>query len=564
MLDLRAHIRPGDGVWWSQAGAEALPLVDALFAQIRDVRAFCGLTVNPRIRELPDGIDLHSYGALGELRAVSRAGRLTVVPAHYSALPRLFAERLLPGDVGLLQVSPPGPDGRCSFGIGADYAPDAAAHSRVLIGEINQRMPVTDGPSIPFERFAATVETDRPLPEVPDRGPDAVDTAIAARVAELVEDGDTVQMGVGTLPTAIMGGLSGHRDLGFHAGLVGDSVLRLVEKGVLTGRHKEIDTGLVVTGMAIGTAELYGRLGEPPFAFRPASYTHSPGGPVAAAAPGRGQRGDRGRPDRPGRRRDRGWVPPRRDRRAGRLLRSRGPHRRPLGHRAALHGPRAVDDRARAARTRDHRAGRRRRRGHRARRRVAARAAPGRPRGAARRDRRPRAPGRVAASSPGASSPGRAHRMSSRTAFVTGAAQGIGAGIATTLGAQGFRVAVVDLHLDAALATATAIGHAGGTAIAVQADVTDTGAVRAAVKTVTDELGPVEVAVNNAGWDDFMNFVDTTEEFWDRVIDVNFKGALRVAHAVVPGRPTSPPPSPSSPPTPPGTSPVRPCRSAAG
>jgi 2-hydroxycyclohexanecarboxyl-CoA dehydrogenase len=69
----------------------------------------------------------------------------------------------------------------------------------------------------------------------------------------------------------------------------------------------------------------------------------------------------------------------------------------------------------------------------------------------------------------------------------------------------------------------------------VHADVTDTGSVQAAVRTVTDELGPVEVAVNNAGWDDFMNFVDTTEEFWDRVIDINFKGALRVAHAVVPG-----------------------------
>jgi len=125
--------------------------------------------------------------------------------------------------------------------------------------------------------------------------------------------------------------------------------------------------------------------------------------------------------------------------------------------------------------------------------------------------------------------------MSHRTAFVTGAAQGIGQGIATTLGEHGFRVAVVDLNLDAAQATAGAIGAAGGTAIAVQADVTDTAAVQAAVKTATDELGPVEVAVNNAGWDDFMNFVDTTEEFWDRVIDINFKGALRVAHAVVPG-----------------------------
>ncbi len=125
--------------------------------------------------------------------------------------------------------------------------------------------------------------------------------------------------------------------------------------------------------------------------------------------------------------------------------------------------------------------------------------------------------------------------MSRRTAFVTGGAQGIGQGISTTLGAQGFAVAVVDLNLDTATATAASITAAGGTALAVQADVTDTDAVRAAVTTVSEELGPIEVVVNNAGWDDFMNFVDTTEEFWDRVIDVNFTGMLRVTHAVVPG-----------------------------
>lgn len=123
----------------------------------------------------------------------------------------------------------------------------------------------------------------------------------------------------------------------------------------------------------------------------------------------------------------------------------------------------------------------------------------------------------------------------SRTAFVTGGAQGIGQGIATALGAAGFRVGVVDLNIAAAQATATSISEAGGTAVAVQADVTDTGSVLSAVETVGEELGPVEVAVNNAGWDDFMNFVDTTEDFWDRVLDINFKGALRVCHAVVPG-----------------------------
>jgi 2-hydroxycyclohexanecarboxyl-CoA dehydrogenase len=103
------------------------------------------------------------------------------------------------------------------------------------------------------------------------------------------------------------------------------------------------------------------------------------------------------------------------------------------------------------------------------------------------------------------------------------------------LGAAGFRVAVADLNLEAAQASADEIVTAGGEAIAVEADVTKTLSVGAAVAAVQRDLGPIEVVVNCAGWDDFMNFVDTTEEFWDRIIDLNFKGALRVTHAVVPG-----------------------------
>lgn len=269
MIDLRRHIAPGAGIWWGQAAAEATPLVDALLDQDVEIgRAFCGLSWHAR------DLNLVSYGALGALRKVRD---LDVVPAHYSVLPRLFAEGLLPRDVGLVQVSPPGPDGRCSLGIGVDYTADAVAHTPVLIAEINHRMPVTRGtPGIPVERFAATVETDRPLPGAPDRAADPTAAAIAANVAALVADGDTIQLGVGALPSAILDGLTGHRDLGFHSGMLTDGVLDLIEKGVLTGSHKEIDRGVAVTGMAIGSAALYDRLDGLPIEFRPASYTHDP------------------------------------------------------------------------------------------------------------------------------------------------------------------------------------------------------------------------------------------------------------------------------------------------
>lgn len=125
--------------------------------------------------------------------------------------------------------------------------------------------------------------------------------------------------------------------------------------------------------------------------------------------------------------------------------------------------------------------------------------------------------------------------MSNRVALVTGGAQGIGKGIATTLGRDGFRVAVADLNLAVAEETVKEISAAGGEAIAVEIDVTSTESVNAAVAAVESELGPIEVIVNNAGWDDFMPFVTTTEDFWDKILDINYKGALRVIHAVVPG-----------------------------
>ncbi|MTD12492.1 glucose 1-dehydrogenase [Nakamurella sp. YIM 132087] len=125
--------------------------------------------------------------------------------------------------------------------------------------------------------------------------------------------------------------------------------------------------------------------------------------------------------------------------------------------------------------------------------------------------------------------------MSNRVAVVTGGAQGIGKGISDALGAAGFRVAIADLNIEAAEKTAAGIREAGGEAVVVRIDITDTASVSAAIASVADQLGPIEVLVNNAGWDDFMPFLDTTEEFWDKILDINFKGALRMIRNVVPG-----------------------------
>jgi acyl-CoA hydrolase len=281
VIDLAEYLIPGAGVWWGQAAAEPRPLVDALIAQkdrIGPLRVFTGLSWNDQLAvSMPDDVSMVSYGGLGELSELSKSGRLEVVPCHYSALPRMFAERRLPCDVGLVQVSPPDAEGRCSLGVGVDYVADAIPHTPVLIAEINAQMPATMGvPRIPIERFAATITTDRPLPEDAVRAPGHTERAIAARIAELIDDGDTVQLGVGSLGTAVLDALARHEDLGFHTGMITDGLLRLIDKGVATGEHKEIDAGLAVAGTALGSADLYRRAGDLPIRFLPTSYTHAP------------------------------------------------------------------------------------------------------------------------------------------------------------------------------------------------------------------------------------------------------------------------------------------------
>jgi acyl-CoA hydrolase len=281
MIDFGEYLSAGDGVWWGQAAAEPRPLVDALITQnarIGPIRTFTGLSWNDQLAvTMPERVSMVSYGGLGELRELSRTGRLDVVPCHYSALPRMFAERRLPCDVGLVQVSPPDSEGRCSLGIGVDYVADAIKHTPVLIAEINDQMPATVGSeTIPLQRFAATIHTDRALPQDPTRAPGGTDRAIAGHIAELVDDGSTVQLGVGSLGAAVLDALAEHQDLGFHTGMITDGLMHLVDKGVATGRHKEIDPGLVIAGTALGSTELYRRISTLPARFLPTSYTHAP------------------------------------------------------------------------------------------------------------------------------------------------------------------------------------------------------------------------------------------------------------------------------------------------
>lgn len=263
--DLSPFIARGDGVVAGQCCAEPFPLLDALLAAPPpDLRLFVGMTF--RDLAIPEGVEVWSYGGLGR---TGRIPGLRVASCHFSALPRLFAARELPGDVALVQVSPPDATGHCSLGVGADYIADALRSARTVIAEVNDQYPRTTGSSIACDGLDAVVHTSRPLLEAPAAEPGPVDDAIAAHVAGLVRDGDTLQLGVGALPTAILGALREHRDLRVHSGMVSDAVLDLVEAGAVRG--------VVVSGAALGSQRLFDALDSgAPFEFQPISHTHAP------------------------------------------------------------------------------------------------------------------------------------------------------------------------------------------------------------------------------------------------------------------------------------------------
>jgi acyl-CoA hydrolase len=280
-LDLARWIRPCDGVLFSQACAEPVGLVDRLIGQsgeIGGLRVFCGLTWRD-VLAAPEAeaLEVVSYGALGQLSKVAARRPMRIVPCHFSALAGLFAARALPGDVALVQVSPPDAEGRCSLGVDASYLADALAHARVVIAEVNDQMPATRGAWLAYESIDVAVPTSRPLVEAPAGRATATDDAIADRIAALIEDGDTIQIGVGALPEAILRRLHGSSDLGIHSGMIGDAVAELAEAGVITGARKPADPGRIVTGAAIGTQRLFDFLERSDdVLMRPVSYTHSP------------------------------------------------------------------------------------------------------------------------------------------------------------------------------------------------------------------------------------------------------------------------------------------------
>jgi len=274
-------VRPGDHVFVGSACGTPRTLVEAL--ELRDpppagVVLVHSLTDHVGVGDPPRTAYRHRVFYVGaDVRALSESGRIEYVPVSLADVPRLCRNGLVRLDVALIQVAPPDEDGMCSLGVSVDVTRDAALAARTVIAEVNPAMPRTAGESrIPLERIDHVVAVDRPLVEYVHDAADGVAEQIAGYVARLIDDGSTLQIGLGRVPNRMLAHLTNRTNLAIHSDVVTEQVVDLVERGVVTGP--------VVGSLVMGTRRLYDLIDDDPrFAFHPVDHVCDPA--VIAAIP---------------------------------------------------------------------------------------------------------------------------------------------------------------------------------------------------------------------------------------------------------------------------------------
>lgn len=257
-------VRSGDRVFIHSVAAAPRVLIEALVArapELRGVEIVHLHTEGPAPYADPAYTESFRINALfvgANVREAINAGRGDYVPIFLSEVPALFRRGIMPIDVALIHVSPPDRHGFCSLGVSVDATRAAVQCARYVIAQVNPRMPRTHGDGlIHVRQIHALVEVDEPLPETHPSPPTEIETRIGRYVAELVEDGATLQMGIGAIPNAVLAALEGHRDLGVHTEMFSDGVIDLVQKGVITNAQKRVHPGKIVAGFVMGSRRLY-------------------------------------------------------------------------------------------------------------------------------------------------------------------------------------------------------------------------------------------------------------------------------------------------------------------
>lgn len=258
-------VKSGNRVFIHGSAATPLCLVKALQArhhELHDIELVSITTLgdldfnNPAYR---DSFFFNSLFVSANTRSVANSMNGDYVPIFLSEIPQLFKRNILPVDVALIQVSPPDIHGYCSLGTSVDIARAAADMAHHVIAQVNPRMPRTHGDGfIHVSKINALVWQEAELPEVDYSGKanEAVEK-IGRHIASLIEDGATLQLGIGNIPDQVLKNLTGHKNLGLHTEMLSDGVIPLIEKGIIDNSLKKINPGMSVTSFISGTRKLY-------------------------------------------------------------------------------------------------------------------------------------------------------------------------------------------------------------------------------------------------------------------------------------------------------------------
>ena len=279
-------IKSGDHVFIQ--GSTSIPevLVEAMARrgnELRNVRLYQGFAVAkgpaPYCREeCADAFYPDPCFISNSVREWIDKGNGSTTPCFLGEGPRLFREGICPGDVCLLNCSLPDKNGYVSYGVSADLAYSAAESAKIVIAQINRRMPFSFGdPVIHLSQLAAAVEVDDPLVEVPTPEPTPAEIALGNNVAALIPDGATLQIGVGGIPNAIIRALAGHKHLGVHTAAMPAGLLPLMESGAIDNSRTRVMPGKSVASLALGSRRLYEFMDyNPDIIFKDVAWTNDP------------------------------------------------------------------------------------------------------------------------------------------------------------------------------------------------------------------------------------------------------------------------------------------------
>lgn len=226
--------------------------------------------------EYRESFHANTFFAGANMRTALNNGGGDYVPVFLSEIGLLFKRNILPIDVALIQVSPPDRHGFCSLGPSVDISLSAMENAHYILAECNPQVPRTHGDGfIHHSRIHYAIESDVPIHEVAVPTPMETDKSIGRHVATLIDDGATLQLGIGGVVNSILSELEHHKDLGIHTEMFSDGIIPLVEKGVITGKYKKVLPNKIVSGFAMGTKRIYDFIHDNPLiAMKETSFTN--------------------------------------------------------------------------------------------------------------------------------------------------------------------------------------------------------------------------------------------------------------------------------------------------